>query len=356
MHPKTFLPVLLGLQLSAVCLAATPDGETLRVGISPFAPFVMFSESGEPSGFSIDLWEEVAKHLDRPSTFVRCTGVAEKLERIHKGELDAAIGGITITAEREEGVDFTHTHFRTGLDILVPATGSLSVWGATASIWSRGKLMIVGSFVLLIVLAGHLMWFAERGKDMFNDKYFPGVFEGMYWAVVTASTVGYGDKAPVKWAGRALAAIVIIAALPMFALFTAELTSTFTVQGMQTDVRGADDLKGKNVGVVRGTTSEECVRELKAHPRCFAVIDEAYAALARGDIDAVVYDAPSLQYYVQYTGSSALTLVNDPFRPQDLGFAVQSESPRREELNKILLTVTETGELDRLKTKWFGSQ
>ena len=48
-----------------------------------------------------------------------------------------------------------------------------------------------------------------------DDRYGPGVFEGIYWAVVTASTVGYGDKAPVRPLGRVLAMLVIIISLPM---------------------------------------------------------------------------------------------------------------------------------------------
>ena len=40
--------------------------------------------------------------------FVECTGVADKLKRLKEGRIDIAIGGITITEEREEIFDFTH--------------------------------------------------------------------------------------------------------------------------------------------------------------------------------------------------------------------------------------------------------
>ncbi len=357
MRSGVFLFAMLGLSaLLSPCTAQEEGGpDALRVGISPLAPFVVFPERALPEGYSVDLWRGVALHLDRPFEFVRCVGVAEKLKRVADGEIDVAIGGITVTAEREERVDFTHTHFQTGLDILIPAERAPSFAERLSPLWSRGKLMIIGSFLLLIVISGHLMWIAERGADMFNDRYFPGVFEGMYWAIVTASTVGYGDKAPVKWAGRTLAGIVIVASLPMFALFTAELASSFTVQGMQGNLSGPESLRGQRVGVVEGTTSEDYAVQLHAHTRRFPVVEHAYAALLRGELDAVVYDAPSLNFYAQNEGQGRTVVVGQQFRSQDLALAVRTGNALREDLNRALLKMAESGEIDRLRSKWFGT-
>ena len=146
------------------------------------------------------------------------------------------------------------------------------------------------------------MWIAERGKDAFSDNYFPGVFEGMYWAIVTASTVGYGDKAPMKWAGRVLAMVVIIAALPMFALFTAEVASSFALQEIRGYIEGPDDLHRHRVGVVEGTTSAEYVANMGIKVRYYKNIETAYEDLQDRYIEAVVYDAPNLNYYARPQG------------------------------------------------------
>ena len=79
----------------------------------------------------------------------------------------------------------------------------------------------------------------------------------MYWAIVTASTVGYGDTVPKKKAGKILACIVIIISLPFFGFFIAQMSAELTKIGMQSNIKCVEDLKGKTIGVVRHTTSEE---------------------------------------------------------------------------------------------------
>lgn len=348
-----------GFVAALCCVARLVSAETteppLQVGISTFEPFVLDVEAAQPEGFAVELWSEVARDLGRHFEFVRCEGVADKLRRLREGSIDVAIGGITVTAEREQNIDFTYPHSRTGLDILVPVKSSLSLWDKLSPCLTRQKLTIMGAFLLLIVVSGHLIWLAERGREMFDDRYCPGVFEGFYWAIVTASTVGYGDKAPVKWTGRVLAGIVIIIALPMFAVFTAELASTFTVQGIRSAVNGPADLVGRDIGVVSGTTGAGWA--LGQHLVCheFPTARRAYEALQDGELDAVVYDAPNLSYYVQHQGRGKVAVVGKPFRLQRIGFAVPDGSPLREQLTRALLRVDEAGEMARIRTKWLGA-
>jgi len=84
--------------------AAQSDSK-LKVGISPFSPFVM-SAGEEPIGVSIDFWRRIALKLNVEYEFVECKGVADKLKRLREGQIDIAIGGITITEQREESLFF----------------------------------------------------------------------------------------------------------------------------------------------------------------------------------------------------------------------------------------------------------
>ncbi len=223
-----------------------------------------------------------------------------------------------------------------------------------SSIFTPGKLAIFLGFILLIVIAGHLVWLAERGKEAFSDDYIPGVIEGMYWAIVTASTVGYGDKAPVKWLGRAVAALVIIISLPLFALFTAAIASSFTVQSLQVSIQGPDDLAPKRVGVVAGTASADHVRRYRPIRVEFKTIDKACQALLKRQVDAVVYDAPNLSFFAQRRGEGKVNVVGKPFMRQRYGIVVPEGDGLRERINLALLTLTEKGDVRRLQEKWFG--
>lgn len=328
--------------------------DELRVGISPFEPFVFCPSAAAPSGFSIDLWETLASRHSRNYKYVICSGVKDKLSRLQAGELDVAIGGISITADREKMIDFTHAFIHTGLGILVPAEQHSSIWRGMSLVLTRGKIMIIISFLLLIIVAGHLMWMAEHGKEMFSDKYFPGVLEGIYWAIVTASTVGYGDKAPVKWSGRILAGLVIVISLPMFALFTAELASSITVQNVQSMIQGPEDLANRRVGVVTGSTSADKMLEYRCRTKNYQQIKTAIKDLEAGLLDAIVYDAPILQHIALH--NPQVTVAEKLFAPQEIAIAVAAGSGMRETLNTSLLTLIESGQMNQMQAKWLGNQ
>lgn len=356
MRWQFILQVVAGLMvaLPAAAQDEAPQAK-LRVGISPFAPFVMTDASKPPRGYSIDLWERTAAELGMAFEYVEAKGVAEKLDALQRGETDVAIGGISMTAEREARVDFTLPSFDSGLGILVRADElKTSIWDVVGALFSASKTGIAIGFLLLIVIAGHLVWFAERGEDAFHDNYIPGVFEGMYWAIVTASTVGYGDKAPVKWAGRAIAALVIIIALPMFAFFTAELASAFTVHELSTRIDGPEDLVNRRVGVLRGTTSAMRAADMRLPIQQWDRIEDLYASLNEGTIDAIIYDAPALQYYAQTTGRGKVAMVASVFAPANLGMAVQQGSLLRERINQALLKLSENGVTETIRVRWMG--
>lgn len=330
------------------------ERDELRIGISTFPPFVL--TGGKPhSGFSIELWRLVAESLDVDYTFVASTGVADKLARLRGDQLDVAIGGITVTTERERLVDFTHPVTDSGLGILVREGEGGGAGFFQRITFNDSKWGLVIGFLALVIVAGNLIWWAERGRESFSDKYFPGVFEGMYWAIVTASTVGYGDKTPTSWRGRAIAGLTIVITLPLFALFTAELASTITVAEIQSRIDGPEDLRDKRVGVVRGTVAADWAAGFGLELVQWDGIGEVYDALDREVVDAVIHDAPSLQYYAQNQGKDDVQVVGGLFQAQSIAFALNEGSPLREPLNRALLSLVESGELERLRVRWFGT-
>ena len=70
---------------------------------------------------------------------------------------------------------------------------------------------LAGYMVSVIVIAGGLYSLLEAGNDW---------FDGMWWAIVTASTVGYGDISPEELEGRFLAGFVILSGIATTAILT----------------------------------------------------------------------------------------------------------------------------------------
>lgn len=329
---------------------------SLRVGYSPIVPFVSSHTGleGAPRGFEVDVIGAAASGLGRPVTWVKTRNVKENLEQLVRGEVDIAVGGISVTRTREGFVDFTYPVVRNGQAIVVLAESQESgVLDRLFNVLKGGRLGVLLGFVLLLIVAGHLVWLAERGSPSFDDRYIPGVFEGMYWAIVTASTVGYGDKAPVRWPGRIVAALVIVVSLPMFAIFTAELSSAITIEAVSHGaINQPKDLNNRPVAVLQGTTGADWAKAQGARLRVVNDLDEAIKVLRAKEVMAVVYDAPPLKVLVQ--SSPDLASLTGTFDQLDVGFAVAENDPLREQLNRQLLALREQGTIDELRHTWFG--
>jgi voltage-gated potassium channel Kch len=82
---------------------------------------------------------------------------------------------------------------------------------------------IVVATLLVVVGGGILMRIADH-------KEYPSVFVGMWWAIQTVTTVGYGDVTPKAVAGRIVASFVMLEGIAFLAIITAAITSTFVVR------------------------------------------------------------------------------------------------------------------------------
>ena len=78
-------------------------------------------------------------------------------------------------------------------------------------------------FILLIV-SSSLIYFAEIGAQ---PEQFSSIPASMWWGIVTLTTIGYGDLAPVTGLGRLLAAFIAVLGLGLFALPTSIIGSGF---------------------------------------------------------------------------------------------------------------------------------
>ena len=358
--PTTAMFILgLIIFLSCQTVDATQTDSRIKVGISPFSPFIILSGE-EPKGISIDLWQALSRETELDFEYIKCASVADKLNRLQEGSIDIAIGGITITEKREEIFDFTHPVYHTGLDILIPRIGKPTLLGLLSSLFEGQKYVFFGGLMILIIIAGHVIWIVERSSKQrntsFHRKYFPGVFEGMYWTLITATTIGYGDKVPQRWVGRILAAIIIIIFLPLFGYFIAQLSSDLTIHSLKVNINGPEDLRGRRVAVVGGTTSHEYMKKKDAYIDSFPTVEDAFEALLNEQVAAVVYDAPNLLFYANGEGKGKVTVVGKIFEPQDYGLALPQGSPLREKINRAILTLKESDELTRILADWLGSR
>lgn len=316
--------------------AAIPD--TLTVGTKVAPPFVTEESDGKYSGLAIDLLDEIAGELGFEYE-VRAYDLAGLLEATASGEVDLAASAMTITAERERQVDFTHPFYTAGLGIAVESEGGLSWLRTLKAVVSPAFVSAIGALTLILLITGTAMWLAERhkNKDQFGGK--SGIGHGFWWSAVTMTTVGYGDKAPITLAGRLIALVWMFTSVIIISTFTAAIATSLTLANLGSDIQSSADLKGKRVGAVAASTSEQAVRGLGARVKTYESGPAGLEALASGEIDAFVHDDPVLKWWISWEDADLLVLP-ETFRPQDYGFATPAGSPLRERLSLAVLEAT----------------
>jgi polar amino acid transport system substrate-binding protein len=345
------LSVCLFFQIVSAAVALE-NGHPIKIAVKEFPPFVF----KDLKGFSVDMARIICERHGLAPEFIYYETVQQVLNAVETGECDINFSGTTITAKREKRVDFSHPFFDSGLIVAVmenPENRTLSL---------ALKIMKVIGYSLLIFLIGltvvaHAIWFLERSDN--DPKSFPmaykrGILDAYWWAVVTMTTVGYGDKCPKKVIGRIIASIWMIIGIIWFAAFTATLTSSLTINRIgHGEINGLSDLGNKRVAVIKGTTSENFLRYHDVTVMLVSNFDDLITSLKTDAADAVVYDAPALMYVAKKDPS--IKVVGKLFDEQKYGVAFRqdAQNPYRELFNIAILEMQQSGEYRRIYNKWF---
>ena len=203
----------------------------LQVGVIAASPLYMKAADGRWEGFSVELWQAVAQYLNVPFEFREFSSLENLLAALEKQEIDI-FPSLPVGERFESTMDFSQSYLKSGLSIAVPAEGVEYRWlRVFESIFSKHILKAIGLLVLLSMIAGIIVWSFERRKndEMFGDGTAGGIGHGIWWAMVTMTTVGYGDKAPKTIGGRIVGLIWMVFSIVFIASFTANITTSMTI-------------------------------------------------------------------------------------------------------------------------------
>lgn len=322
------------------------------VGLSSFPPLVM-EVGGGFEGFDIDIWSEVSDAIGVDTTY-RLMQFGDLMEALKSGEIDAAVAGISITHDREFEMDFSYPYMDSGLRILAAVDEDPGWLRLLRFLTTGATLKVLGSLLAFILLCSHILFIAERGNSDISNRYFPGIFEASWCILATITTVGYGDVAPQRWLGRIAAAVVMLIGISLFGVAIAHLSAGLMMEALKSDIAGPEDLDGRRVATVSGTTSTAAALRYGARLREVERIGDAYRLLEAGEVDAILFDAAPLMRYAVEDGNNTVTMVGRLIERQAYGIAFPAGSELREPVNRALLELKESGRYSRIRAKWFG--
>ena len=285
-------------------------------------------------------------------------GLGEMIDGVADSRFDGAIAAISITPEREEQLDFTFPFYSTGLGIAVnPDVGG--GWLRVArNFFTTEFLVVLAGLSSVLLLAGAAAWLFERrgNPEEFRSDPVRGLGDGFWWAAVTMTTVGYGDKSPRTLGGRIVAVIWMFTAMLIVASFTAAIAASLTVGQLGGKVRDANDLTEVRVGAIKGSSGAEELAERQVRTLPFDSVEAGFDALLAEEIDAFVHDRPLLQYIVLQDYQGDIRVLPDPIGRQDYALALEEGSALREPINRALLARVRSPAWSRLVEDYLGAE
>ncbi|KAF4352845.1 hypothetical protein G4B88_024772 [Cannabis sativa] len=312
------------------------NGKKLRIGVPVKEGYKEFVNVSFPfsndtvSGYSIDVFKAVMEALSYPVSFefvpfADASGnYNHLLYQVFDGKLDAAVGDITIRANRSLYVDFTLPYTESGVYMIVPIKDdrSYNAWAflkpLTWDLWVTS-----GCFFIFI---GFVVWVLEHRV---NEE-----FRGPpHHQIGTSFCQSY----------------------------TASLTSLLTVQKLQPTITDVNQLlKNKEkVAFQKGSFIEEILKQMGFEDHQFMIYntpEDLYQLFENGSkkngISAAFDETPYIKVFLaKYC--SKFTLVEPIFKADGFAFAFPKGSPLVPDISRAILKVTEGKKMKDLEEAWF---
>jgi polar amino acid transport system substrate-binding protein len=343
----TFLFV--NLTTSAQTIEDDIPRDTLLVGVAGSEPFV-FTKGSVEKGIALDIWENLAEVKGWNFKYIYYKTVDEALHSIDKGNLDIVVGPISITSQRVEYLRFSQPFYNSSLAI-VSRADNLSLWDKVQPFFSLNLLYAVFVFLFILSVVGTFLWLAERKKspDQFPSDPLHGIGTGMWLAIVTMSTTGYGDKAPITLAGRVIAGTWMIVSIIFATSMVAGIASTLTLSSLGTStVSNIEELSGQKAATITNSPSALFLKESRIKPVEVQTLEEAMEKLKNKEVQAVVYDRPQMLYYLKNNKEEAFYIAKAEYAKRGYGYAFSLTSDLVYEVNRVLLELAEEKEVNHI--------
>jgi len=325
--------------------------QKIVVGVIELPPLCMKTADNQWEGLGIDIWKTVAQTMGVLFEFREYDRFGLLLAAIEQGEIDV-IPSLPAELRYEVAMDLSQSYFKSGLAISVPTEGEEYSWmNVIAKVFSKDILEGVILLFLLCLAAGSIVYLFERrqNREMFGDKTFKGIGHGIWWSIVTMTTVGYGDKTPKTIGGRIVAIVWMVFSIVFIAGFTAHITTSLTVSQLRGKVHAFKDLYNARVGSISQSEASYYLTVHGISSLPFESVHEGLKAVAGKEIDAFVMNEFMLKYNVKKDFQGQVQVLPGVFDEYFVAIGLNKKNSMRKEINKALLKLMKT-------EKWYELQ
>ncbi|MDZ4742253.1 MAG: transporter substrate-binding domain-containing protein [Verrucomicrobiota bacterium] len=313
----------------------------IKVGFEPKIPYVIASEKGELGGLAVELWGQIAERRNIDYDVV-LLDPGDGVKAIKEGRVQVVFLATAINPVHERDIDYS-VPFYNDNDAVVIKSRSLapSLWGTIKLVFSISFIDIFIYLIIIFTFAGSMIWLIERRTNHleFRRPFFKGIQDGLWWAVVTISTIGYGDKVAKSPAGKAISTFWIIFGIILTSVITAAFASTATLNIVKYNVNSIQDLKGLKVGVVEGTEAENILKDRRVNCLSYENYEKGFDELNKDKIDVFFGAQSALDYELKIL---KLDDIIQPIKTKNrdrYAFAFPDNSPLIEDVNISIMEI-----------------
>ncbi len=260
-------------------------------------------------------------------------------------------------------VEYSLNYLQQDIAILYLSDVRPSFFVLMFDVWSDGFAVNFGCFiVLLVVISAHAVWLFERRNNskQFPEHYLDGIDDAFWWAVVTITTVGYGDKVPRSVGGRLVALLWMFLGLGFYSTLSGHVSSALLNKQAEGTISAVRDLVNLRVCGYGSTFSAHYMRvpvEYTAVRR--GSVAECGELLKAGEVDAIVMEASILSYWARNDpwmsrgGGATRVRLSSTIASVSTGVVFPHGSPLVTEINPILLDLQQNGLMWEESQRWF---
>ncbi|CAL1388436.1 unnamed protein product [Linum trigynum] len=338
--------------------AMPTDSKPLRIVIPKRTSFEKFASwpdgKKRPEGYCISLFDKVLRQLNYalPHEYFCYDGPYDDLiQGVYNQTYDAAVGDITILADRYKYVDFTQPFTESGLSTIVPSSPDDSAWMFTKPFDFKMWTMCLALLAYTIVV----VWFMEHNSNPEFQGPWNAQLGTALWFIFCS--LFFVQKEKIN--NNITRVAVVVWFCVVFILtqsYTASLTSMLTVKRLGPDF---EILKQNKLYV--GCDNDSFVKNyletvLDFQPDRIRIFDnesQYTTAFETKEIAAAFLEIPYEKIFInKHCGEYTTTRASNRFG--GFGFAFQKGSPIARDFSEAILSLSEDGTLRKLEEEWFG--